>query len=235
MDMLYQLDLSPAQLADLRGMAPATAGAEPAAAPRGYPRLIAALKQSHDALLAGNDDDAIAKSRNAVVDWVTANPTKLNDDVPPTDAARADAPVVCRSLAATQIAAYLAGHADEVEDPVEELVDTAAALGDSDPSDQTGIIQDAADDVGRLVAGMDDAKAKAISDRAAAWLEANKDAGDSAKASLEASAKALVGNVSPMDVLDHWMQLQMVTLLSNPQLAPAIDEMSAAPAQQQNQ
>ena len=235
LDTLYSLDLSADQLALLRSEAAQTAGAEPAASAGGFPKLAAALRDLHDALLQGKDDQKIATLRNQVVDLVSANGDKLNDDVTPTDAAREMAGTVSRQLKASQIAAYLALHADEISDPAERMVGAAMSLSQADAADQASEIQAASNDVGRLVAGLDDAKASAVAAQVTQWLEANKsqtDDSDAGQRALEASAKGVIGEVPPMDVLNHWLEIDMVSLLSNPQLVGAIDEMSAAQQQQ---
>ena len=44
---------------------------------------------------------------------------------------------------------------------------------------------------------------------------------------MEESARKIVGDVTSMQVLNHWMESEMAALLSNPQLPQAIDEMIA--------
>jgi hypothetical protein len=93
------------------------------------------------------------------------------------------------------------------------------------------LISKTADDVGDLVAGMDQAQAKAIAGRVADWIKANRqtaDGSEAARAALEESAKKVVGEVSPIDVLNHWLEGEMAELLSNPQLSDAIDAMLSA-------
>ena len=111
-------------------------------------------------------------------------------------------------------------HADEVGDPVERMV---SAIGEDDA--------DAATEVAQLIAGNDAEKSKAVADKVGDWIKAhaNLDEADVAKdrVALEASAAKVVGDVPSVDVLGHWLDREMATLLSNPELPAACDAMLA--------
>jgi GTP1/Obg family GTP-binding protein len=74
---------------------------------------------------------------------------------------------------------------------------------------------------------MDDAKAHAISQQVSQWLRDSDKLSDAEFATrrqvMEDSARKIVGDVPPMQVLNNWMQDQMAVLLSNPQLPQAIE------------
>ena len=152
----------------------------------------------------------------------------LDDDVRPTEVARAKAADVLKHIKASQIAAYLSEHADEVADPVEQMLDALIEIREGDADDVDGEIQDTSDDVGRLVAGLDSAKAKQIAEHVTAWLKAGKELKDEDFANrhnaLEESAKRIAGEVPPMQILTNWMESELAELLSNPQLPAAIEE-----------
>jgi hypothetical protein len=229
LDTLYELDLSLPQLRGLRNQAMG-AGAAASASSASDEKLAGKLKVFHEALLQGSDDEAIAKARNDVVDQAE-NVEGLDDVIHPTDASLTRAPEVCKILRASQIAAYLASHADEVSDPAELMVNSVDEIREASATEAPGIVEKTADDVGRLVAGLDKAKAKDIAGRVVDWLKgptASKDEiTESRRELMEESARKIVGDVTSMQVLNHWMESEMAILLSNPQLPQAIDEMIA--------
>jgi len=87
-------------------------------------------------------------------------------------------------------------------------------------------------EVGRLVAGQDEKRVTAVSGQVAEWFKANRDLTDeqivAQHPALAASAKKIIGDVPPMDILGHWMDNETAELLSNPQLPEAIDAVLAA-------
>lgn len=233
---LYELDLSPDQIKAVRDAAAAgAADRQPRAAAKGTPALAQALTDLHAALLKGDDADRVIDLREKVAELQDDEGVDLDDDVRPTDAARGKAAGVVRRLKASQLAAYLAEHADEVGDPVELMVDTLAQVRDAGPEDDPdGDIRQTADEVGGLVAGLDAAKAKQVAEQVAGWLKAGRELKDAEyaarSAALEESAKRIVGDVPPTTVLAHWVENEVAGLLSNPQLPAAADAMLAARA-----
>jgi hypothetical protein len=230
METIYELDLSPAQLAALRVAASNCAQTKARAAAKGTPKLTAALKSLY-AALATADHEKVADLREQVADLAEDDAVDLDDEVTTTDAARSKAPDLLKILKAGQIAAYLSEHADEVADPAELLMDVLTDIREPDADDPDGEIRDTADEVGRLVAGADAAKAKAVTEQAAAWLKAGKALPAEAYAAqhdaLAASAAKIVGDVPPMLILTHWLQSELAVLLANPQLTGAIDALVA--------
>ena len=164
-DMLYQLDLNTAQLNVVRTVASPSSQARTAAPNNG--KLAGALQDLHNALLETTpDDQKIATLRNNVVDLVSTGEVHLDDEVNSTEEARAHAAQVCAEFKASQIAAYLASHADEISDPEETMMASLTDLRQSGSSaDVAGEIQETSSEVGRLVGGMDDAKVKEIFDQ----------------------------------------------------------------------
>jgi hypothetical protein len=175
--------------------------------------------------------------RNQVIDMVDSPDIHLDTDITTTARARAKAPQVCAQLKASQIAAYLAVHAEEVSDPVELMMSTADALQEmhadatqkaADASqDADGTIHETALTVGYLVAGTDDTKAQSITQQVTQWLHDSDKLTDvqfaAQRQNMENSAKKIVGDIPPMQVLGNWMQDQIAILLSNPQLPSAAE------------
>lgn len=230
MESIYEFDLSDAQLSALRAAATGAAQAKQRTAAKSTPKLVEIL-QGLQAALAKQDAEKVQDLRPQVDEAQTDEAVELDDDVVATDAARAKAPGIAKQLKASQIAAYLAEHADEVADPVEQLMDALNDVRDPDAEGADEEMQATAEEVGQLVAGSDAAKSKRVTEQALAWLKANKGLTDDQFASrhdaLEASAKKLVGDVSPIQVLSNWLDGEIAELLSNPQLPAAIDAMVA--------
>ena len=239
-DTIYELDLSVAQLNALRGIANQTADATARSPGAVTPQFLSTLKEFQTALLEAKDDQQIAKLRNQVIDMVDNPDIHLDTDIVTTARARAKASAACAQLKASQIAAYLAVHAEEVSDPVELMMSAADSLqemhgdagGKSDKAADTGddaesAIADASLSVGYLVAGTDDTKAHAVTQQVSQWLGASDKLTDAEFAtrrqSMEDSAKKIVGDIPPIQVLNNWMMEQMAILMSNPQLPQAID------------
>jgi hypothetical protein len=230
-DTLYQLDLTRAQLEAMRTAAEGSATNAERSAPKGNPRLVAAFENLNRALLDGKDDEQIAKLRNELSDLSTADDVHLDDEIRPTVMAMKKAASITRQLTSSQIAAYLASHADEVNDPVDKMVASLPSLHDAGGSVDSDS-QDVADDIAHLVLGVDSGDAAALSAKVLVWLKANRDLPDdqlvSNRVALGKSARKVLGEFSPMDVLSHWMDNQVAILLSNPQSPQAISAMLTA-------
>ena len=217
---LYELDASSEQLKLIKAAAAGAASTRVRTAAKGAAKLVKPMDDLETAILSGADDGKIAELRNALVEAASADDVQLDDPVRPTAAALSKAPTVTHTLHASQLAAYLAAHADEVGDPVERMV---SAVGQDDT--------DAATDVAELVVGNDTEKSKALADKVGDWIKAhaNLEEADAVKdrAALEASASKVIGDVSSVEVLSHWLDREMATLLSNPELPAACDAMLA--------
>ena len=238
---LYDFDLAPEQLRSLRTAAAKTASTQHRTAVKANADLAKALADFQAALLTSKDDAAIAKARTHVTE--VSSDVDLDDDVMPTEAALAQAPAVRKQLKASQIAAFLASHADQVADPEEMLLaeldgirDTRAEGGASAKTDAANLTTDTAVSVSYLVFGTDDAKAKPLATQITAWLNAAAALDDkdfaAQRTARQDAAKKMIGDVDPMAVLSHWLDLQIAQLLSNPELPAAIDATIAARAAQ---
>ena len=232
-DTIYELDLTTAQLQLLRTAAAGAANSQHRIAPKADPKLASALADLAGALLNSKDDTHIAELRNQVVELSNGETTRLDDEVHSTSKAKAIAPDICRKWTASQIAAYLASHADEIVDPGERMVGALSELHDSsEGSVANSLIHDTADEVTQMVVGNNEAKAAALSAKVSDWLKSNRELKDEELATrgsaLQESATKVLGDVSPMDVLSHRIEKDAAELLSNPQLPNAIDATLAA-------
>jgi hypothetical protein len=234
LETLYEFDFTVEQLNALRILASDTAQKDARTPAKGNAKLLQGFKDLHAALLKG-DDDKIGELKDQLDELKDDDEVDLDDDVDPTDAARAKTPEFLKKVKASQIAAYLAVHAEDLSDPAEQMIDSLNEQRSGDSDDPEGDAQDAADDIAHLVVGLDAAKGKEISDQVVAWFKGNRDLKEhefaARKASLEESAKKIVGELPAMTVIGHWLDYEIATLLSNPQLPGAIDNTLFARAQ----
>jgi len=237
MDTLYLLDLSKEQLAALREAAAGAAEDQRSESAPANKALRALFIKLQAALEAGNDDASISSLRNQVVELVNSKGIELDDTVRPTSAAHAAAAKALDTLKASQLAAYIAAHADDVGDPIELMNDGLTALREAKAATQPN--SDEADDIASetsssvavLVAGMDGPKAATVAERVTEWLKSNAQLSEADfnanEKKRDAEAREITGSIGPSDVLEHWLQEQMAVLLSNPQAIRAIDLMAA--------
>lgn len=236
MDTIYEFDLSSDQLKDFRIAANGSASQQQRTPAKGTPKLIQALREFSNALAEGKDDNRISSARVAMMQLLDDDNVHLDDEVSVSAASRSKAARMAAQLKASQIAAFLASHADEITDPVELMMSTIEELkeiknGEGKPEDAPGIIQDNAQTVAMLVAGTDEAKAKPLVDQVSQWMKSKSESSSDSpaeKRALEDSAKKIVGDVAAMKVLSNWLEYTVARLLSNPQLPSAIETMQLA-------
>lgn len=226
MGTIYDLDLSESQLAAVKTLSGGAADPKHRDAGKSTDKLTAAMKDLY-AALTSQDHEKVASLRAQVDELMDDDVVDLDDDVTTTEIARSKAAGASKLLKASQIAAYLADHADEVADPVEQLMSTLLEATDPDAEDPDTEIADTTEAVSRLVAGMDSARAKQVADQITNWFKAGKaikpEDLPARRDAFEASAKKMVGDVSAMQVLSNYIDGEMAELLSNPQLAGAIE------------
>ena len=243
LDTLYEFDLSLEQLKTVKAAAAKTVSTKHRTAAKANPELANSLKDFQTGLLSGKDGAVVAKLRAEVMRL--AADVDLDDEVQPTPEALAQAAGVRKKFKASQIAAFLALHADQVADPGELLASSlesaremkaegGAKGGAGSAAEVQTLISETGTTVGYLVFGTDEAKAKALAGQATAWLKAGLESGEkefaSGQAARDDKAKAMIGEIDPMAVLGHWLDLQVAVLLSNPELPEAVDATVAAKA-----
>ncbi len=231
---IYELDMSAAQLHAFRDAAVASAStATLAELPESKDTKLAdAFKALHAALLLPHNDEGVTQARNATSEAIADSSVELSDQIIPTPTARAKAAAFVKSLRASQLAAYLAYHADQVSDPVEHLVGTLAELRETEAKDAPAAIESASAEVASLVAGDDAHRDVELKTSLANWLKTTNDSThaladedfEAKRTDLEKSAEKAIGDVNSLDILGHWLQNEAATFLSNPQAAAAADE-----------
>ncbi len=131
LDQLYELDLSVDQLKVLRAAATVGGSTQQRTAAKGNENLAAKLRELAGALLDRKDGARIDTLRNDVAELIDDDDVQLDDVVRITTAARTKSPELLKQINASQIAAFLASHADEVGDPVEMMVGAVEQIRDA--------------------------------------------------------------------------------------------------------
>lgn len=225
-EKLHHLELNAKQLSTMLKLAEKTAAKMPAArevqAGAEYREI---LKSLHAALL-GEEADRIAELNEKLDALQEKETIAIEDEFEMTDAALAAAPLAFRILSAAQIVAYLASLDDEVPDPVERIL-SAVEEGEELTGDEWKELRDEiAEEVSWLVAGFNKENAAKAKKAVTALLErGHRFQGDELTkqwSSLEKAAQQLVGSVSSLVVLQHYMERELAELLSNPRTASAL-------------
>lgn len=222
------LDLTRAQMRSLRELARDT-GELPYARPatKGSDELRKRLLELREALARGESDERIDTLSEKYEKLRDGEEADLQDDVEVTDEARAKAPAALRLLTARQVARYLAGFAEDIADPRERLLEALGKVRGLPAKEWEEQRESVADDVGRLVGGLDPAQVSRTSDRVVQLLIVARSLKENEykaeRAELEKKAQAIVGDLGPTDVLRRVMEHAVAELLSNPRLVPALD------------
>jgi hypothetical protein len=229
LQMLYQLKVTPAQRKALQGLAKETASKS--RTPKDVKvsdELRKTLVQLHAALLK-EDDDQIDKLGEKLDKLREAEGLNFEDDAEITEAARRAAPGALRLLSARQVAVYLGNMGDEVSDPLEVMVEALGKVRGLPEDEWKELRDDVSDKVALMVAGLDDGGADEVSEQVAALLIEARNLKDeefkAKRAMLEKSARKILGDLGPTDVLRNFMVRTLAELLSNPRL-PAVLELS---------
>jgi hypothetical protein len=226
LEKLYHLELNHAQLAAFGKLAEKTSAKKPA------PREAKAgaeyrqvLKDLRDALVA-EDEDRILERSAKLDDLHEKETIEIDEEFEMTDAAIKAAPRAFKLLSAAQIVAYLSSLDDEVPDPAERIL-SAVEEGEELGDDEWKTLRDeTAEEVSWLTAGFNADRAKDVAKAVTAFLDrGHRFKGEQLKKewpALEKSVQQLVGNVSSLVVLQHYMERELAELLSNPQTTAAL-------------
>jgi hypothetical protein len=224
----HQFRLTSTQLETLRKLAkettPEPSHREAAKASTAFRDTLAALR---NALVENDDEDLIDQVQEELEELTQKENPELDDGVEVTDAARVRAPELVRSLTGRQLARYLASHAEEIPEPLERILEALGTVRKLDPAEWKQVRTAVSDEVARGVAGVDADKAAQVADQVVQLLiqarAMTEEEFKTERPELEKTAREIVGNLGPLDVLRHFLAQDLAELLSNPRLAAAID------------
>lgn len=226
LEKLYHLELNARQLSAFVKLADKTAARVPAVQEaQAGAEYHAALKSLRDALLS-QDEERISELSEKLDELQEKETTAINDEFEMTDASLLAAPSAFRLLSAAQVVAYLASLDDEVPDPVERILSALEEGEDLEGDEWKELRDETAEEVSWLVGGFNTENAARAKKAVTTLLDRGHSfQGDDRKKqwpALEKSAHQLVGNVSSLVVLQHYVERELAELLSNPRTAAAL-------------
>jgi uncharacterized membrane protein len=225
--ILYALQMTPEQMKELARLTKGTA--QP---PRERTRakvskaFLQTMRELRSYLIEATDEEEIDALEDKLAHLLESEKPELDDSVEVTAAARKQAPAVLRLLKAPQLAAFLGGVAEDVPDPLNDLLDALEKVRALDRAQWKERRDELAEEIGWAVAGVDEAKAGKVADQVTALL--SKARGLSAedfkaqRAEMEKAARGIVGNLGPIDVLRNYLERHLAELLANPRLKAAL-------------
>lgn len=222
---VYLLQLTPSQRSALREMvqkaAPQAAAArKPAKASAEFRQTLADLRA---ALATGDDAERIDKLSARVDELRQKEKPQLDDGFDLTDEAVEAAPRLLRLLTARQLAVYAGAFADDIADPLEEILEALPRVRDMDDRKWKEFRGGMTETLGTLLGGVDADRSGAYRDKVLQLLILTRGLSDAdfkeQRPELEKKARAIVGNVGPLDVLRNYLESQLAELLSNPRLS----------------
>jgi hypothetical protein len=225
---LQTLDLSEPQLRQLKNWAAQTAQKaakrEPAKASKEYKDKLLELRA---ALVDASDADKINQLNEELDELREAQKPTLDDGVELSAVARKRAPEALRLLKVQQFTTYLAALADGLADPLDRLLDALPNVRDLKGDEWKQRREEIVDEIVRLGAGVDSAKADRLTDQTTILLsQAHSMTEAQFKAKrpkLEKAARALLGEIGPLDVSRMAVERGLAELLSNPRLTAALE------------
>lgn len=224
---LQELDLSPAQLKQLKDLVAQVEPGKVVGEEKASDAYKAALTELRDAL-AGGDDEKIADAQEKVDTIREQEKLESGIEFEITDSARKQAAAAVSVLTASQLASYFSAHEDDVPDPLQTLMDALDDLPGKPADEYAAIRAEAAGQVALLLAGLDKTAQQPVAQKVGEWLDkAHAEDGSKAAANRpahEEAARQIVGHPDPFQVLRHWMEREMASLMSNPALPGAIEK-----------
>jgi hypothetical protein len=224
---LYGLKTTPEQMQLLKKLAPRTmekARARKGTASKEYAEQLTELR---NALVDASDDDRIGDAEDTLDQLHESEKPDLDDGVEVTAAARQQVPELLRQLKASQLANYLGQVADDVADPLDRLTESLAKVRGLKGEEWKEKRDEVADEVARLVAGLDEDRAGKVNDAVVTLLTAAHGLADeefkAQRPQLEEKARRIAGDVGPTEVLRHTVEHALAELLSNPRLTAAVE------------
>lgn len=188
--------------------------------------LYQALRQLRNALVANNDEERIDDLGERLAQLRQKADEPLGEDFEMTEAAREQAPKLLKTLAPGQVAGFIASLTEEVADPAGELVAALVHVRTLNDKEWKLYRESLSDEIGRLVAGLNSEKATECGDKVVQLLITARSLSEEdfqrRQPELEKKARAIVGDVGPLDVLRHEVEYRLAELLSNPRLDAAL-------------
>jgi hypothetical protein len=224
---LETLQVTPEQMKALAKLAAETAAKprprKPSVTSDKYKKKLTALR---DALIK-HDVDEIQVLTAELGELQTSDKVFVDNMVDITDPARKRAPEVLKLLSPRQVAVYSATFESLLHDPVEGMFLTLESGAKMGPKEWNDLRDAVAIEIGDMLSGLDVNQSKKTAERVVALLDKGHKIKEAdlpkSRADLEKEMRQIMGNTGPIEILRHFMERHLALLLSNPQLATAID------------
>ena len=228
---LHTPDLSAAQLSALRDLADDAADDRPRKAGQGPDALRSTLAALGNALLTG-DDSNLDKLQDQVDEMLEGDDVDPQDELELNDTARKGAAKAMRLLTVAQTTALIGEIAEDIDEPLGELLDTMAESRTASNEGFESLCDETANDLALALGGLDAKKDTVVASEVVALLKKCRALSTqdfaAQRSELERAAKDLVGDVQFLQVLRHHLQRNLAELLANPQLKGAVNAWIAA-------
>lgn len=226
MEKLFHLELNAKQLPALLKLAEKTAAKMAAIKEvQAGAEYQDVLKSLHEALLS-QEEDRIREWSDKLDELHEKETVSIDDAFEMTDAALLAAPQAFKLLSAAQIVAYLASLEDEVPDPAERILSSLEEGEQLNGEEWNELRDETAEEISWLVAGFNKENAARVKNAVIGLLDrGHRFKGEELNkqwSGLEKSAHQLVGHVSSLVILQHYMERELAELLSNPRTAAAL-------------
>jgi hypothetical protein len=225
LQVLHDLELSPAQLDGLAKLARQSAPKEGRReAAKVSADLNSALKSLRDALQKG-DDERISDCRDKFDELMEKEEPELDNHVTVSEEARRNAAAALKLLNLRQLGSFLSSL--DLTDPMELLMAGAEQVRLLEVDQRKDEISKLADEIAGLINSEDGDTAQKLKSQIAAFLEKAADLKketdfEQQRKALEKEAKDITGEVDNLKLLNHVLEQGMAELLSNPRLEAAI-------------
>lgn len=226
--VIHQLQLTGPQIEGLKKIARETAersGERKEA--KGSEKLRAVMTELREALAKNGDEEKIIKLLETYNELFDSEKPELDDAWELTESAVRLAPRLLRTLTPKQVAAFAGVLANDLADPREVIVEALTQARGLDADKWKEYRASISEVVGHLLAGLDGDKAVEYGDKVVQLLiiarGLNENEFKEQKPELEKKARAIVGDVGPIEVLRNVMEHDLAELLSNPVLPIALD------------
>lgn len=224
---LYYLKATPEQAQAIQKLAKETAGPdkkrERGKVSKEYHQLLVDVRDA----LAQDDQERVEELEDQLEELTVSEAPELNEAVELTDAARKHAPKLLKQLRAHQVAGFVGAHADQIEDPLEQLQDALRQIRGWQLAEWQEKRDALGAKIGLLVAGVDRSEAEKVRDAAIDLLAKARTMKESEyeekRTELEREADRLAGKLGPTDVLRHFAEHALAEMLSNPRLGAALE------------
>jgi hypothetical protein len=224
---LHRFQMTEEQMKTLRRLVPESSGkAETRQAGTGSDALRKTLTDLRTALIKG-DDERIEDLEEDLADLYDKDENELDDDLTISAAARKRAPEALHLMRPAQVAAFLGYAAEEIPDPLEDLLSSLEVAGGLKDAEWKELTEEIVEDLRWQLGGLDPERGRFVAEKVEQFLKKVRSLSpkelERQKPQLEKSARMFVNQIPPTAILHNFAEHKLAELLANPRLAAALD------------